>query len=95
MTLVELKGALISHYTFAANLWRESGADSRAASFVIERAKPPTGYKIKVSPFGNCEILNCKHENGKYSTCFSVTQKQLENAISRLEKINESIEGQS
>lgn len=90
MTLTELKGALISHYTFAANLWRKAGPDSIAASFVIERVKPPTGYKIKVSPFGNCEILNCKHENGKYSTCFAVTQKQLENAIKKLEATTES-----
>ena len=45
-------------------------------SLVIVRPKPPTGRQIK-TPFGLCEIMNCKEIDGLYQTVFRATREQI------------------
>lgn len=54
-------------------------------SFVVVRATPPSGYKIK-TPFGLCEIMNCQEIDGLYQTVFRATRDQIKRYLRKVMK---------
>ena len=82
MNLKDLEDQLATHDKYAAEFGR---VDSFAATLVIARKNPPSGYKI-LTPFGRCTIMNCKKVDGQYQTCFAVSRKQLVETIRKLKE---------
>jgi hypothetical protein len=83
MNLEDLEHLLLMH---EAQKEVYGALDNFAASLVIVRSEPPTGYKIKVPPFGNCTILNVQAKPEGIQTCFVVTKKQLIKAVEAIKK---------